>query len=105
MIGTFGLTTFAWIFFRADSISNAGAYIKGLFSPSLLHTPVAFPGPVLIALAFFICMEWIGREQPYAIAGLGLRWPRPARWAFYYLLIFAIFKIASETKPFIYFQF
>jgi D-alanyl-lipoteichoic acid acyltransferase DltB (MBOAT superfamily) len=30
---TFGLTVFAWIFFRANNVTHAMSYISGIFSP------------------------------------------------------------------------
>ena len=34
---TFGLTVFAWIFFRAENIGHALSYISGMFSTSILR--------------------------------------------------------------------
>src|SRR6056300_1596923 len=36
---TFGLTVFAWIFFRAESVTHAVNYIAGIFNSSLLSVP------------------------------------------------------------------
>ncbi len=51
-------------------------------------------------------MEWIGREQPFALARIGLTWKRPLRWTFYAFIVFLVgmFMQTKET-PFIYFQF
>ncbi len=110
MLLTFGLTVIAWIFFRAESIGHAIEYISGIFSQSLFSVPV-FQGnkPAMVTIGilfFFLTIEWIGREQPYPIAKFGLRFSRPAKWAFYSLIIFMIgmYMNTSET-PFIYFQF
>lgn len=107
---TFGLTTFAWIFFRATNIKHAINYISGIFSPSLYTIP-SFPGigaarATVFITCIFIIVEWYGRDQEYAIALLGIRWNRIFRWAFYSLIIFLIglFMQSGET-PFIYFQF
>ena len=50
-------------------------------------------------------IEWIGREENYAIANLGLKWKRPIRYAMYYALIMAIFWFGGKEQQFIYFQF
>jgi hypothetical protein len=50
-------------------------------------------------------IEWIGREENYAIANLGLKWKRPFRYAMYYALIMAIFWFGGKEQQFIYFQF
>jgi len=102
---TFGLTTFAWIFFRADTIGHAFSYVAGIFSPALFAWPEVFPLDVVAMIAFFVCLEWQGRHQTYAIAEFGFRWPRPARWAFYYGVCLAITAIGGQQQDFIYFQF
>lgn len=103
---TFGLTVFAWIFFRAESLSHAFAYIKGIFTSSLISRPTVWPVPILILLLLFILMEWIGREQKYALQFETVKWNRPIRWSVYLFIVFLIgnFMVTEET-PFIYFQF
>ncbi|MDR3269220.1 MAG: MBOAT family protein [Tannerella sp.] len=111
MLATFGLTVFAWIFFRADSMGHAVRYISGIFSSSLFTIPL-FPKRNLEALTtlllvfVFLLVEWIGREGNYAIERIGLTWSRPARWAFYFLIVFLIIMfLPLKESPFIYFQF
>ena len=107
---TFALTCLAWIFFRAESISQAFSYTAGIFESSLFSRPgilsMGNAATVIVLLGFFICIEWLGREREYAIEKMGLSWPRPLRWAFYAFLVFLIgmFMPTVET-PFIYFQF
>jgi Flp pilus assembly protein protease CpaA len=60
---------------------------------------------VLVLLAVFVFIEWMGREGQYALASVGLRWPRPLRMMFYYIILFAIFWFGGEEQQFIYFQF
>jgi alginate O-acetyltransferase complex protein AlgI len=110
MVTTFGLTVFAWIFFRAENIGHAVSYISKIFSLSIFTIP-EFDGQkkattLILVVAFFVLVEWIGREEQYAIADFGTKWRRPARWAFYSLIIFLI-GMFMQTKeiPFIYFQF
>jgi len=109
MLNTFGLTVFAWIFFRADSLSHAFDYIGEIFSSSLLSVP-KFPGTTdalitLFLTAVFLLIEWRGREQQYAIETFGLQWKRPVRYAFYYCIIIVIFVFSGKDQQFIYFQF
>ena len=107
---TFGFTVFAWIFFRAENMGHAVSYISGIFSSSLFSMPIFDdPGSVfmtLILLSFFIFIEWIGREEQFAIANIGRSWNRVLRWLFYSLIIslIGIFMQTTES-PFIYFQF
>jgi alginate O-acetyltransferase complex protein AlgI len=106
MAMTFALTVFAWIFFRAENISQALQYISGIFSKSLFSIPTIKPYYLILLGSLFMLVEWLGREQKYAIANLGLKWKRPFRYAIYYAIIISIFYFASkEEQQFIYFQF
>jgi alginate O-acetyltransferase complex protein AlgI len=99
----------AWIFFRAENIDHAIKYLSGIFSLSLLSIPY-FPNMSrALALVFliigFVIIEWLGREQQYAIADFGIRWKRPFRYVFYYAIIIAIIYFSGKQQQFIYFQF
>jgi len=102
---TFGLTVFAWIFFRANSLSHAFDYIQGIFSKSLFSKPTVFPLTVFLLLFFFVLLEWTGRENQYALQRTGFQWPKPLRIGFYFLLVFLIFAFMGKEQEFIYFQF
>ncbi len=106
---TFGLTVFAWIFFRANTIEHAISILSEIFSPSLFTIP-EFEGmrmaiTTIILVVIFMAIEWKGREGQYAIADLGLKWNRPLRYAMYYTIILAIFWFMGKEQQFIYFQF
>jgi D-alanyl-lipoteichoic acid acyltransferase DltB (MBOAT superfamily) len=106
---TFSLTVFAWIFFRAVSLTHAFSYISEIFSSSLFTKPY-FPGignamPIVFLTSIFLIVEWLGREQYYAIAHIGVTWKRPLRHSMYYAIIIAIFWFGGKEQQFIYFQF
>lgn len=114
IMGTFPLTVFAWIFFRAETLSHAFSYIKNLFAGLLVKSAyiqtcnfllkkVGFALPGLIMV--FVLIEWLGREQKYAIENLGVKLPRIVRWSFYYAIIIALFLFTGKEAQFIYFQF
>jgi hypothetical protein len=106
MTTTFGSTVFAWIFFRADSLGHAWNYISGIFSPTLFMKPEIKPHDKTIGLIIlFLIIEWLGREQEYALERLRFKLPQPLRWAVYYFFIFAIFAYVEKHQQFIYFQF
>ena len=109
MLLTFGLTVFAWIFFRADNIGHAISYISKILSSSLFSIPkfTDMRGGLttIILVAIFVLVEWKGREGQYAIAHLGIKWKRPLRYAMYYAIIIAIFHFGGKEQQFIYFQF
>jgi D-alanyl-lipoteichoic acid acyltransferase DltB (MBOAT superfamily) len=109
IISTFSLTVMAWVFFRAESMTQAIGYFSIIFSKSLFDMPI-FQGSedaftTIILVVFFMVIEWVGREQEYAIAKLGVGWLRPFRWAMYYSFIIIAFSFPNTTEEFIYFQF
>ena len=114
MLLTFGLTVFAWIFFRAENIGHAISYISDIISPSILSMPYIIeagtgvpilPKKILFLIGVFVFIEWLGREHQFAIQNLGIKWKRPIRYAMYYAIIIAIFWFGGKEQQFIYFQF
>ena len=105
---TFSLTVFAWIFFRAESVHHAIEYIVGIFNASLFTIPDVKTAAyaTLILIAFFMLIEWIGREHQFALQDFLVKKPRFIRWLFYgfIILLIGLFLQTHET-PFIYFQF
>jgi D-alanyl-lipoteichoic acid acyltransferase DltB (MBOAT superfamily) len=106
---TFGLTVFAWIFFRSESVSQAFEIITTIFSKSTIAIP-EFRGlykalVTSILIIFFIILEWIGRENDFAIQKFGFGWRRSYRWMFYLAVVFFIFYFAGKEQVFIYFNF
>ena len=95
----------AWIFFRAESISHAIAYIKGIVSWSLFSIPQIRPRDLLILIILFLSIEWMGRRNKFALEAFGVNWKRPFRLFFYYTLIILIFWYSRDEQTFIYFQF
>lgn len=107
---TFGLTVFAWIFFRAVSMGQAINYIKTMLSPSLFSFPMlsntAAAFSTLVLICFFMLIEWLGRDGQFAIEAIKNIKSRPLRWSFYFFIIFLIGAYMQTTEtPFIYFQF
>lgn len=106
---TFSLTVFAWIFFRANSLEHASEYISEIFSSSLFDYPKYhgddFKRTLFLLLFVFMVIEWLGREEQFAIAKLGLKWKPVFRYVVYYAIIFAIFWFSGREQQFIYFQF
>lgn len=108
MLVTFGLTVFAWIFFRAENIGHAVEIISRITSFSLFTIPYFKDGtlaiPIIILILFFITVEWFGRENQHALQLLQKK-SRIFNMSFYYLLIILIFIFAGSNQQFIYFQF
>jgi D-alanyl-lipoteichoic acid acyltransferase DltB (MBOAT superfamily) len=109
MLSTFTLTVIAWIFFRAENLDHAFDYLNTIFSASFFEIP-AISGikRALVTMgltAIFIFIEWLGREDKYAIERFGENWSRPFRYMMYYAILMAILVLGGSKQEFIYFQF
>lgn len=102
---TFCLTVLAWIFFRAETVGQALFYLKGIFSVSILSIPENLPKIEILLCSCFLLIEWIGRENNYAIETFGKRWNIIFRWSFYLFLILLLIYFGAKEQNFIYFQF
>ncbi|WP_299174876.1 MBOAT family O-acyltransferase [uncultured Allomuricauda sp.] len=112
MSTTFLLTVLAWIFFRAENLTHALNYISDIFSSSLFTIPDFGPylglkiAMIFVLLTFFLIIEWLGRENEYAIEGLKVRLNKKVyRWSFYLIVWSFIFIFSGNEQEFIYFQF
>lgn len=115
-IATYLIVHIAWVFFRANSLADAGAIFGRMFYVSgwteldtFLAPPAELIGPgaygLLASLVLFIGIESLIGKQDLSV-WLG-KLPRPGRWAVYYgwvawILAFGAFE---APKAFIYFQF
>jgi D-alanyl-lipoteichoic acid acyltransferase DltB (MBOAT superfamily) len=104
VIKTFALSSFAWIFFRASSFSNAKQVIAGLFSGSdAASGDLDWQHPLYFAI-LLLCFDFYLYNSRVDRRLGSLHWP--FRWAFYSVLLFCLMAIAGTGKfPFIYFQF
>ena len=116
---TFFITSIAWIFFRAESLTDAFNYIGSIFSNITLLDSKQFVGRAIfkayeinadkgiilfISILFLFTLEWINRRHAF---GLYRRFKyKSLNWLFYYLIIFMIiFYGEFNQTEFIYFQF
>jgi alginate O-acetyltransferase complex protein AlgI len=98
IFATFNLVCFAWIFFRANSLSDAVYIIQHLFTNLEINTSLfaLVPGgwyDWLVALLAILTMEavqWIQRKNG-SLRGVIRRQPVWLRWSLYYGLVIAIF--------------
>jgi len=107
---TFSLTVLAWVFFRAENIGHALDYLSAIFSKSLLSFPrfpqmgLAFSTIILIAI--FIIIEWLGRDEQYAIENITVVKNNYFRYSLYLCIVVAIMIMGNfNENQFIYFQF
>ena len=109
MLFTFGLTVFAWIFFRAENMTHAFNYISEIFSLSLFEMPeLSFKiiQTIMLVVAF-VLIEWIGREGKYALEHIHYYFRKKfLRWGVYLVIALTIFIFGNFNKTeFIYFAF
>lgn len=104
MLSTFLLVVVGWVFFRAESISQAFKYLHIMFV-NLLSTP-NFNGQnsLLLIILFMIIIEWLNRNFEFGldIRRIKHKW---IRHVIYILLLFTIFSFGGKSETFIYFQF
>lgn len=105
IISTFILTTFSWIFFRSDNVTQAINYIMHIFSFSLFSIPGRSRMITMIPLILIlIIIEWMQREKRHGLEIERIKFT-PLRWAIYYSIILAILNFGGSQQQFIYFQF
>jgi alginate O-acetyltransferase complex protein AlgI len=110
---TFHLVCFAWIFFRANSLSEAAYIIQHLFVNLDINASVFDLMPVgwydwlvaLLGILLVEAMHWIQRKNG-SLRGVFHRQPFWLRWSLYYGLVIAIFMFGKfGAGEFIYARF
>lgn len=102
---TFSLTILAWVFFRADNVGHAFDILGEIFSTSIFSVPEILPITVILFILIFVLIEWLGREQQFAIERLFFNRMKPIRWCFYLIIVFCVVANIDNQQDFIYFQF
>lgn len=103
IIITFTLTILAWIFFRANSVTNAFIYIKSIFNKSIIEFPEIDLKP-FIYIAILIFIEWFHRLKQHGLE-IGYIKLAPIRWSIYVVVFCLILILGAKSQSFIYFQF
>jgi alginate O-acetyltransferase complex protein AlgI len=122
VLATFALVCFAWIFFRANHLSDAVYVVRHMFDglsslPSDLRNPAFIKLNIflqkdkydfvtaLVALAVLFAVHWL--QRIYSVRDLLANRATALRWAAYYAIVIAIlfFGAFNESQQFIYFQF
>ena len=106
---TFGLTCFAWIFFRASNLHDAWEIITHLTTgwKNGLQPVQAFSTfDVAAAVIGIVVLQGVEIAQELGKWARPVQWPVYVRWPAYYVLIAAValFGVFAGTQ-FIYFQF
>ncbi len=106
IIITFHLVTFAWIFFRANSLDDAWFFATHLFHnwPNLFidMSSMAYGAAGIGFLLFFELLRFNNKINIDTIVVL----PTSMRWGVYYVLLFTIILLGvGSESAFIYYQF
>ncbi len=100
----FHLVTFAWIFFRANSLTDAVVVIDGIAAAITGEAMVLPPLRLVAVCGAMLAVEWLQRKRAHGL-DLG-RLRAPLRWLIYYAVLASILLLSSlQTVSFIYFQF
>jgi len=104
MLFTFGLTSFAWIFFRADSLFDAINFIKRIFTDlsfELQYLSIErYNIELLLIIGIFVLLEWFHRHLEHPFSGT-FKWVKIIA----IILMLLTLGVYSDQQEFIYFQF
>lgn len=115
---TFGLVTFAWVFFRANTMSEALYIVQRMFVPTvwiffdgtMLQQGLSFSELMitLLSVAVVWALDWASLRTD--VLSLFLQQPVVVRWTLYYSLIlvvavFGYYGGAYDAAHFVYFKF
>ena len=116
MLTTFTLTVFAWIFFRAENLSHAFSYIRGVFSMSFFESfqiirslNDLFDLVTTITLVItLLILEWLTRNYKHPMEYFYKnKINNIFRYFVYFLIILTIILFGNfiDNQQFVYFQF
>lgn len=108
MLLTFLLVVIGWVFFRAETITDAFAYIGGIFDSSLVSVPYLINRDyyilTFIGITIMLFTEWTYRHHShnFTLSQIRFVW---IKWVIYFIMLFLLFINSSPAADFIYFQF
>ncbi len=104
MMATFHLVAFSWIFFRADSFSQAAEYVEGIVTLRPGAVPLVdglLLACILAAAIILDLSQRVGRRHEALLS-----WPAVVRGAGMATMVAGVVLFSGQaTVPFLYFQF
>lgn len=100
---TFILTTIAWVFFRAETVTEAWLYVVKIFNYKAYGFPQVDLKP-FIYIIILIFVEWIQRKKAHGLELSTIKYTF-IRWIIYLLVFVLILFFGASSDSFIYFQF
>ena len=111
ILSTFTIVCLCWIFFRAESFSDALLILQKIFIDLL--NPAAYAKclasltgareKAILVISGLLIVEWLQRRNPHPLHIDA--YPRIARWLVYTLLLWGILDGVKHSQEFIYFTF
>jgi hypothetical protein len=107
---TFMLVLAGWIVFRAESLTQAAGYLRGICDESLFTLPKNLhlgPSPRdmafdLLFVGIMLVVEWVQRRRGHGLESIQ---NKMTRWFLYCTLCILLLLFAGRVETFIYFQF
>lgn len=104
ILKTFIVTSFIWIFFRAENFNKAKQIISVIFINNNIEFNLISLKVPLLAIFGLIIFDFFQYNSRFDTKLNTIR--TPYRWAIYSFLLFCLFALSGTEKfPFIYFQF
>lgn len=103
MIGTFILALIAWVFFRADSVEHAFAFLKGMTNFKGFHNFGLIR--CLPFISIMLLVDWVGRNNECALSDFVAKFPKWFRYVIYLIIAVCVYANFSGEQEFIYFRF
>jgi D-alanyl-lipoteichoic acid acyltransferase DltB (MBOAT superfamily) len=100
---TFFITLIAWVFFRANTITEAFAFIKQLFF-EMTFQPLEVTIIPFAFIGLMLGVEWLNRGKKHGLI-LNSIDSSIIRWVIYFIIFCIILFFAAPAQEFIYFQF
>ena len=108
MLLTFLLVVIGWVFFRAETITDAFAYWGGIFNSSLVSVPYLINRDyyilTFIGITIMLFTEWTYRHHSHNFTLSQIKFVG-IKWVIYCIMLFLLFINSSPAADFIYFQF
>lgn len=101
---TFVLVVIGWIFFRAETITEAFDYLSSMIKGITIYYPLGQHILCLGYVAMLVLIEWFARKREHTFEYIPIKWPI-ARIALYVALFVFIIVNRGQQAEFIYFQF
>ena len=104
IIKTFLLVSFAWIIFRAESLSQVVEIFQSIFSSTLFSIPSVLPVKLFLLIIIFISFEWVQRKKEHGLELTNFA-NTPIRILIYITFCVLVIRFLGSSNNFIYFQF